>query len=149
LEAAPDAPPDAEPQPEASPPPEPAPPGPVILFDGVCNLCSAAVQWVIAHDRRNVFRFASLQSQAARKLLAAAGSSAGERLDSMVLLDQDGVHLRSEAALRIARGLGFPWSLARIGGLLPRSLRDALYDWVARHRYRWFGRQNACLLPTP
>ncbi len=119
--------------------------GPVILFDGVCNLCHASVNWVIARDRGNVFRFASLQSAAARELLRGIPVP-----DSVVLVDEAGVHTRSAAALRIARRLGFPWVLLGwVGALVPRFLRDALYDLVARHRYAWFGKQDACSLPTP
>jgi predicted DCC family thiol-disulfide oxidoreductase YuxK len=120
----------------------------VILFDGVCNLCNASVRWVIARDRGAVFRFASLQSVAGMQVLAAAGAAAGAQ-DSVVLVDEAGVHTRSEAVLRIARRLGFPWSLAGTGRILPRAWRDAVYAWVARHRYAWFGRQDACLRPTP
>lgn len=121
--------------------------GPVILFDGVCNLCNAAVTWVIERDRRARFRFASLQSAAAESLLREAGA-AGPLPDSIVVVDAGGVHVRSEAALRIASGLGFPWSLAAAGRILPRGLRDRLYAWVARNRYRWFGRRDSCMVPS-
>lgn len=120
----------------------------VILYDGVCNLCNAAVRWVIRRDRHEVFRFASLQSLAGREALAAAGALAGG-LDSVILVDEAGVHTQAEAVLRICGRLGFPWSLALGGRALPRPWRDALYAWVARHRYRWFGRRDACLRPTP
>ena len=118
----------------------------VILFDGVCNLCNGAVRWVIEHDRREIFRFAALQSLAGRDALAAAPAGG---LDSVILVDEAGVHTQGEAVLRICRRLGFPWSLALVGRALPRPWRDALYAWVARHRYRWFGRRDACLRPTP
>ncbi|PYQ94301.1 MAG: hypothetical protein DMF96_26650 [Acidobacteria bacterium] len=100
---------------------------PVILFDGVCNLCSGFVQFVIAHDPAGRFRFAALQS---------------------VLVEGDRVFTQSTAALRIARGLGLPWRL--VYGLIavPRPLRDWMYDIVARHRYQWFGRRDGCLVPT-
>lgn len=117
---------------------------PVILFDGVCNLCHASVAWVIERDPGQIFRFASLQSAAARELLAGR-----EVPDSVVLVDDDGLHIRSTAALRIARRLGFPWSLLSAGLLVPAFLRDGVYQFVARHRYRWFGRQDRCLMPTP
>ncbi|MCC6538540.1 MAG: DUF393 domain-containing protein [Bryobacterales bacterium] len=115
------------------------------MFDGVCNLCHASVAWVIARDRAEVVRFASLQSAAARELLRGVTVP-----DSVVLVDDAGVHTRSTAALRIARRLGFPWAvLGWMGVMLPRFLSDAVYDWVARNRYAWFGKQDACLLPTP
>ena len=126
--------------------------GPTLLFDGVCNLCNAAVRWVIARDRRSVFRFASLQSRVGQEALerrrgGGAGTSAPIP-DSMLLLDEAGVHARSEAVLRIVRRLGLPWSLLAIAAVIPRGIRDSLYDWVARNRYRWFGRRSACMVPT-
>lgn len=136
---------------EASPPVSAGDaPRPLILFDGVCNLCEGTVRWVLARDRRQRFHFASLQSAAAAAALAEVRAPDAAPLpDSLVLLDADGLHLRSSAALRIAGQLGLPWSLARVLLLVPPVLRDAVYDWVARHRYRWFGRKDACLVPTP
>jgi predicted DCC family thiol-disulfide oxidoreductase YuxK len=125
-----------------------APAGPLILFDGVCNLCNTAVQWVIERDRRGIFRFGVLQSEAGRAALGAAKTPT-DLPDSIVLIDGPGVHIRSDAALRIARGLGFPWSLAVVARVVPRPLRDAVYSWVARNRYRWFGRRESCMVPTP
>ncbi len=121
---------------------------PLILFDGVCHLCNASVAWIVEHDRHGIFRFASLQSAAGRAALAAANSPA-TLPDSMVLIDADGVHTRSDAAICIASRLGFPWRLARLGRLLPRRVRDWAYDCVARNRYRWFGRRESCPVPTP
>ncbi len=122
---------------------------PVILFDGVCNLCHAAVNWVLDHDHQRVFRFASLQSQAAREALAASGSSPESLPDSVVLIDEQGVHTRSRAAIRIAARLGFPYTLLRGFALLPASLGDAVYAFIARHRYRYFGRRETCKVPSP
>jgi predicted DCC family thiol-disulfide oxidoreductase YuxK len=120
----------------------------VILFDGVCNLCNGLVQFVIARDRHGRFTFASLQSGAAARLLSGRGSL--ESLpDSLVLLEGDRLYTRSAAALRVARGLGFPWQLAYAFVVVPRPVRDAIYDWVARNRYRWFGKQAVCMVPTP
>lgn len=118
---------------------------PVILFDGVCNLCNAAVLWVIDRDTKGVFRFASLQSEAAREVL----QDAGDLPDSVVLVDEDGVHTRSEAAMRIAGKLGFPYRLVAVGRLMPGFLRDAVYRWIAKNRYGWFGRMEACRVPSP
>lgn len=123
---------------------------PLILYDGVCKLCHAAVRFVLARDRQARFRFAALDSPAARARLAAAGVPRPEALgDSVVLIDGAGIHVRSTAALRIARALGFPWSLAFVAIVVPRPLRDALYDAIARRRYRWFGRDDACPVPPP
>jgi predicted DCC family thiol-disulfide oxidoreductase YuxK len=124
---------------------------PIILFDGVCNLCNSAVQRVIERDTDRRFRFASLQSDAARRELERVLSRDEiEALpDSIVLLDADGVHTRSAAALRIARGLGRRFLWLRLGFALPRPIRDAIYDLIARNRYRWFGRRDSCMTPTP
>jgi predicted DCC family thiol-disulfide oxidoreductase YuxK len=119
---------------------------PVILFDGVCNLCAGAVQWVIAHDRRREFRFASLQSPAGRELIAS--SRLHPVPDSVVLVDEAGAHTRSDAAIRIAQCLGLPWSLLACGRIVPRFFRDGAYDWLARNRYRWFGKRETCMVPT-
>ncbi len=124
-----------------------------ILFDGVCNLCNGFVQFVIRHDPPGRFRFAALQSAEGQALLAAAGSpltaAAIASPESVLLLEDGRLYSHSAAVLRIARGLGWPWRLAGVGWLLPPAWRDALYRFVARHRYRWFGRQESCMLPTP
>src|SRR4051812_37453686 len=107
---------------------------PVILFDGVCNLCNGLVQFVIARDRAARFQFAALQSGSAKRLLSGLDRSA-VLPDSIVLVDGGRVYTRSAAALRIAGGLPFPWSLARALIVLPRPLRDRVYDLVARNRH--------------
>ena len=120
---------------------------PVVLFDGPCNLCNGAVQFIIRRDPSKRFRFASLQSAAASQLIARDGPIQ-PLPDSLVLLDDEGLHLRSTAVLRIARHLSFPWRLTALFLFVPRPLRDWAYDLVARRRYRWFGRQDVCLAPT-
>ena len=126
---------------------DPAHAHPVVLFDGVCNLCNSSVQWIIRRDRRAVFRFASLQSQAARRLLER--HAPGRTLPDSVVLVADGrVLVRSSAALGIARRLGLPWSLAMAAWIVPRPVRDWVYGWVARNRYRWFGTREACMVPS-
>jgi predicted DCC family thiol-disulfide oxidoreductase YuxK len=121
---------------------------PVILFDGVCNLCNASVNFVIDRDPHAVFRFGALQSEEGRHLLAERGVDE-EWLDSIVLIEGDRVYTASDAALRIASRMPFPWSLLRVFRILPRPLRDAVYNWIARNRYRWFGKQESCRVPTP
>lgn len=118
--------------------------GPVILFDGVCNLCTGSVRFVIARDARKQFRFASLQSPAAEKLL-------GERspLDTMVLVMGGTTYRKSTAALLIARRLDGLWPLLAVFLAIPRFLRDAVYDWIGKRRYRMFGRTEACWQPQP
>lgn len=135
------------PAPHSNPQPEP-PIQSLVLFDGLCNLCSASVQWIIARDPKALHRFASLQSDPARRALQQAGASA-TLPDSIILIDAQGIHTKSTAALRIARRLGFPWSLAALALVLPRFLRDPLYDIIAARRYRWFGKRDACTIPTP
>jgi predicted DCC family thiol-disulfide oxidoreductase YuxK len=123
-------------------PPEPQPP--VVLFDGVCNLCNGAVRFLIARDPSARFRLAALQSEAARRLLGKQPP-----LESIVLVEAGRTYTKSAAALRIALGLRFPWPLLYAFLLVPRPLRDAVYDWVARHRYGWFGKREVCMVPTP
>lgn len=124
-----------------------------ILFDGVCNLCHGFVQFIIRHDPQGKFRFAALQSELGQALLAAHGQPTPAALaspESVILLEGGRLYSHSAAVLRIARQLGLPWRLAAAaGGLLPPRWRDALYRFVARHRYRWFGRQQSCWVPTP
>lgn len=137
---------------------------PLVLFDGACNLCSATVRWIIERDRgRDAsgrlgrLDFAALQSRAARAAIARAeGRPPGESEPpstappgSIIFIGNGRILRRSDAALAIARELGGAWAIAAaIGAILPRFVRDALYDWIARNRYRWFGRRNACLVPT-
>ena len=123
---------------------------PVVLFDGVCNLCSAAVQFILDRDRRGRFRFAALQSEVGAALLQRFGVAVPEGdPDTVLLLEGGAVYSHSSAALRIARRLDGAWPALYALMLLPRPLRDAGYRWIARNRYRWFGRTEQCRLPTP
>lgn len=119
-----------------------------MLFDGVCNLCNAAVNFIIDHDPDGRFKFGALQSEAVEPLLTRYGLRAN-CLDSFILIDDEQVFRRSEAALRIAWRLGGALRLLYPFRLLPRPLRDAAYDWIAANRYRWFGKQETCRVPTP
>ncbi len=103
--------------------------------------------WLLERDKRQMLRFGALQSEAVQQLLEECGAR-GDLPDSIVLIDAAGIHTRSDAALRIASYLGLPWSLLSVGRLLPRPVRDTIYDWVARNRYRWFGKRDACMLPS-
>ena len=120
----------------------------MILFDGVCNLCNRFVHFVIARDPSGRFHFGALQSDAAHRMLREAHTPATVP-DSIVLVDEGRVFTRSTAALRVARGLRFPWPLAYGLIAVPRPLRDWVYDIVARNRYVWFGKRDACMVPTP
>ncbi len=120
---------------------------PVILFDGHCGLCNASIRFVLRHEVEPLFRFAPLQS-------TWAGTQAPEGLDvqqlsTVYLLDADGVHARSEAALRIARHLRAPWRWMAICLIIPRPIRDAVYRVVGRFRYALFGRSAYCAVATP
>jgi predicted DCC family thiol-disulfide oxidoreductase YuxK len=119
---------------------------PIVLFDGVCNLCNASVRFAVHRDPRGRVRFASLQSQSGRGLLASHGLSA-DYAGSLVLIDGDRAYLESAGALRIARYLTFPWPLLYALIIVPRVVRDAAYRAVANRRYRWFGRSDVCQLP--
>lgn len=125
----------------------------VILYDGTCGFCSKAVQFVLRHDPTGEFRFAKLQGELARAALEKHGKRAAD-LDTVYLIENYGaaderVLMRSRAALACASRLGWPWKLARAFGLLPTALLDAAYDLFAKHRYRIFGRLDACMLPDP
>lgn len=124
---------------------------PVLLFDGVCNLCNGIIRFLIRHDPEERLRFASLQSEAGQQLLALCDARTDHPLPNTVVLVQEGkCYTKSEAALRTLQvlGRGYSW-LSRSLSWFPRPLRDAVYDWVSRNRYRWFGKRDACLLPTP
>jgi predicted DCC family thiol-disulfide oxidoreductase YuxK len=123
----------------------------VVLFDGVCNLCNGLVQFVIPRDPDGYFQFAALSSEAAARVFSTAGDGRhrGPLADSIVLVEEGVLYVRSAAALRIARRLGFPWVLGYGLMIVPPPLRDALYDLVARRRYRWFGRRETCMVPGP
>lgn len=120
---------------------------PVILFDGQCNLCTGAVQWIIRRDPSARLRFAQRDSVLGRAVLARAGFATLP--ESMVFAYRGKVLLKSSSALAIARWLTFPWPLSSVWLVLPRPLRDLVYDWVARNRYRWFGQREECWVPTP
>ena len=119
-----------------------------ILFDGVCNLCNGFVRFVIARDPAARFRFAPLTSPAATLVLRQAGVSR-PLPDSIVFIEDGKAYVRSDAALRIARGLRFPWPLLYAFVIVPRVIRDGIYDAIAARRYRWFGRQDVCMVPAP
>jgi predicted DCC family thiol-disulfide oxidoreductase YuxK len=122
----------------------------VILFDGVCNLCSASVRFIVERDRGAYFKLAALQSDAGRRLLEEHGVSLPPGDPASILLVEDGeVYDRSSAALRIARHLDGVWKLGWAFIVVPRFLRDAVYGFIAKRRYRWFGKKDACMVPTP
>lgn len=120
----------------------------IILFDGVCNLCQASVQFVIKRDPHNKFKFASLQSAYGQQVLQHQGFST-DRLTSFILVENGKVYRRSTAALRVAKQLPGAWPLLYAFIAVPPFVRNAVYDFIAANRYRWFGKQESCMLPTP
>lgn len=121
--------------------------GSIVLFDGVCNFCNGAVNFIIRHDADKKFRFAPLQSEIGQELKAK--HDVGDDIDSIVLVEDDEAYMHSTAGLRIARTMGGIWSLAYIFIVVPAPIRDILYRTFAKYRYRLFGRKDACMLPTP
>ena len=125
-----------------------APESPVVVFDGLCNLCNASVRFILRHEREPRLRFASLQSNAGRALLAGRGLAADE-IDTFVLIEDGDHYTCSEGALRVARHLSAPWSLTVALRVVPRPIRDALYRIIALNRFKWFGRRETCMVPLP
>lgn len=119
----------------------------VVLFDGVCNYCNAMVNFVIRHDPEKKFRFATLQSDIGRELLNE--HDIGNDVDSVILIEDGKAFMHSTAGLRIARNLGGIYSLFYALIIIPAFIRDAVYKVFAKHRYRLFGRTDACMIPTP
>jgi predicted DCC family thiol-disulfide oxidoreductase YuxK len=120
-------------------------PYPILLYDGVCALCSGTVKFVLRFDRGGPLKFAALDGTTGRRLLGRHPDLAG--IDSLVLIEGDRASVRSTAVLRIIRYLGGAWRILLVGYLIPREIRDSLYDVIARWRYRMFGRYDRCPLP--
>ena len=120
----------------------------IILFDGVCNLCNGAITFIIQRDKKDLFRYAPLQSEIGKEL-AAKHHIDLDKVDSIILVTEDKAYAKSTAALRIAKQLSAGWPLLAVFLILPRFLRDAVYDFIARNRYKWFGKKEACMIPTP
>ena len=120
----------------------------VILFDGVCNLCNGAVQFIIKRDKTSKFVFASLQSDFGQSQLQKFGLDPLE-LHSIIALDNGKFYERSDAALKIASGLSQPWRMLGVFRILPRFFRDWVYDLISKNRYKMFGKRESCMIPTP
>ena len=122
---------------------------PVVLFDGVCNVCSRTVNFIIDRDPEGTFRFASLQSEAGRRILQGLGGTIPEGdPETIVVVDRSRLYEQSGAMLRIARRMRGAWPLLTALLVVPRPLRDALYRWAAARRYKWFGKSDTCRVPT-
>ena len=123
--------------------------GPILVFDGVCVLCSRSVQFVLRHDRRKRFRFATTQSPTGTRLMAEHGLDAANPA-SVLLIEADRAYAESAAMIRVLRSFGSAWPLlAGALWIIPRPLRDAAYRAIAKRRYRWFGQRETCYLPDP
>ncbi|KOY15491.1 thiol-disulfide oxidoreductase DCC family protein [Paenibacillus xylanivorans] len=121
---------------------------PIVLVDGVCHFCQGLTKWIIKRDPEGKYHFASLQSDVAKKLLE-KGKLSSDSMDTFVLIEDGKYYIRSTAALRLSKGLKFPYPLLYVLIIVPKFIRNAIYNVVARNRYRWFGKDEACMLPTP
>ena len=121
---------------------------PVILFDGVCNFCNGAVNFIIQRDKKSLIKFAALQSEAGRKLLQRFNLPADE-LSSIILIEDGNVFTQSSAALKLCKYLTGLWPLMYGFIIVPLVLRDGIYKWIAKNRYKWFGKKDHCMIPTP
>ncbi len=121
---------------------------PIILFDGVCNFCNGAINFVLKQDKKGIFKFAPLQSEAGQRLLQHYNLSMKE-FDSFILIDKGKVYKKSAASLRVMNKLPWYWKEAQILRMIPTAFRDAIYDFIAKNRYKWFGKKEQCMVPTP
>lgn len=120
---------------------------PILLFDGVCNLCNATVRFTIRRDRKGIFKFAALQSETGQMLLKKHGLDADD-FDSFVLIEGEDYYLKSTAALRVMKTWGGVWKIWSVFKIVPAPLRDLIYSLIAKNRYRVFGRRSECVVPT-
>jgi len=120
----------------------------IIVFDGVCNLCNNSVNYVIKRDNKDRFRFAAFQEEAGQRLILKYNIDIS-KTDSIVLIDSDKVYVRSTAVLRIAKYLGGGYPLFYVFMIIPKFVRNWVYDYVARNRYKWYGKKDSCMIPTP
>lgn len=120
----------------------------IVLFDGVCNFCNSSVNFIMERDKKDVFRFAALQSGAGIELQKKFNLDPND-LKSFILVDGDSYYQKTTAALRVAKDLGFPYSLSYVFILIPPLIRNIVYNIIAKYRYKWFGKKEACRIPTP
>jgi predicted DCC family thiol-disulfide oxidoreductase YuxK len=119
----------------------------LILFDGVCNFCNFWVNFIIDHDSKKYFKFASLQSNLAQNILKAENINP-MKIDTIILIINEKTFTKSSAALQIAKNLDGFWKIIYVLVLIPKPIRDLIYDFIARNRYKWFGRRESCRIPT-
>ena len=120
----------------------------LILFDGVCNLCNASVQYVIKHDQKDQFRYTALQSDIGKRIMKKYNIDRST-MDSILLYSpENGISYKSTAALKIASKLGFPRNVMSVFLIIPAFIRNGVYDYIARNRYKWYGKKEECMIPT-
>ena len=121
----------------------------LVLFDGVCNLCDASVQYIIKHDKNDIFLFTALQSDVGQQIIKEFNIDTN-KIDSIILYSNEhGISYKSTAALKIASKLGFPRNLLSVFWIIPAIIRNWIYDYIAKNRYKWYGKKEECMIPTP
>ena len=120
----------------------------IILFDGICNLCNGAVQFLLKRDKKKQFMFASLQSDAAKYILLQYNVKKFG-MDSIVFIEDGEIYQKSTAVLKIIKYLNWPWTMISVTSFLPLGFRDRMYDFIAKNRYRWFGKKDSCIMMLP
>lgn len=121
----------------------------IILFDGICNLCESSVQFVIKHDKKDIFRFVAIQSKLGQEIIKHIGIDIS-KMDSIILYEPGVVYYyKSEAAIRIVKELGGMYSFLSLFSVFPNAVLNYVYDYIAKNRYQWYGKKEACLIPTP
>lgn len=121
----------------------------IILFDGVCNLCDNTVQFIIKKDKKDIFRFVAIQSDLGQEIIKYIGVDTS-KTDSILLYEPgQAYYYKAEAAIKIAKEVGGIYSLMGMFSVLPKSLSNSVYDYVARNRYKWYGKKEECMIPTP
>nr|WP_262921510.1 DCC1-like thiol-disulfide oxidoreductase family protein [Psychroserpens algicola] len=121
----------------------------LILFDGICNLCNSSILYVIKHDKTNRFMFAPLQSNAGQHIIESYNIDTSKTDSILLYSNENGLSVKSSAALKIAKHLGFPRNMMIVFFIIPTFIRNWVYDYVAKNRYRWYGKKEACMIPTP
>lgn len=121
----------------------------IILFDGVCNLCDSSIQFIIKHDKKDIFRFTALQSELGQEIIQYIGVDVS-KIDSIILYEPGNAYYhKAEAALKIAKELGGIYTAISWFSVLPNFLTNSVYDYIAKNRYKWYGKKDACMIPTP
>ncbi len=120
---------------------------PTILFDGVCNFCNGAVNFVIKRDKKSVIKFAALQSNAGIQLLKEYSLPTND-MKSFVFIENGVAYTQSTAAIKVCKYLNAGWSLCKVFIIVPKFIRNGLYNWIAKNRYKWFGQKDSCMIPT-